>query len=107
MLLKADDGCLQVERIRVRCRSKEGRLVDGWVRSSDKHGVLLNFKPFATDAAEDQGAGVEEGTPPAPTQAAIAAEPAPKALPEPQDAAAPKDTPGTEVEVEAKLTSDE
>jgi hypothetical protein len=98
---------LQVERVRVRCRSKEGRLVDGWVRSSDKHGALLNFKPFATDAVGDQGAAVEEGTPPAPSHAAVAAEPAPEALSEPQDAAAPEDTPYAGVEVEAKLTSDE
>lgn len=87
----------QVERIRVRCRSKEGRLVDGWVRSSDKRGEMLNFNPFSTDAGVDgQGLGVEEGTPPAPTPTVVAA----KALPKPKDEATPELAP--EAETEAK-----
>ena len=83
----------------MRCLSKEGRLVDGWVRSSDKRGDLLDFKPFATDASvDDQGVDVEEGTPPesplTPIQAPVAAE----ASSEPQDSAALEPAPQAEAE---------
>jgi hypothetical protein len=62
-------------------------MVDGWVRSSDKQGSLLDLKPFsegvmvkeATAAAAD---GVEEGTPPA--AAEPQAEPEPEPEPEPE-----------------------
>ena len=94
----------QVERIRVRCRSKEGRLVDGWVRSSDKRGEMLNFNPFSADAGVDGqsvGVGVEEGTPPAPTPTVVAA----KALPKPKNEATPE--PAPEAETETKPTPDE
>lgn len=94
----------QVERIRVRCRSKEGRLVDGWVRSSDKRGELLNFNPFGTGASVvGQGGVVEEGTPPAGTEEMLAAssevpaEPQGEVMPEPE----PQGT------AEAKPASDE
>ena len=81
--------CVQVEQIRVRCRAKEGRMVDGWVRSSDKQGSLLDLKPFsegvmvkeATAAAAD---GVEEGTPPAAAEPQAEPEPEPEPQPEPE-----------------------
>ena len=86
------------------CRSKEGRLVDGWVRSSDKRGELLNFSPFGTgDSVAGKGGGVEEGTPPAFTEDVPAASTEVSA--EPQVEVAPEPEP--EATTKAKLASDE